>query len=408
MRKRVESAISLFVALFFVLLIVPFISINAKAAGTVDDFVERCYTVTLDRGSDPDGFADWKGQLLNGKAVGVHVAYGFLFSKEYTQKNKSNEDYVTDLYMLFMGREPDEAGFNDWVGQLNDGKSRVEVFAGFANSIEFYNICDEYGITAGYYVIGYDRDKINKVNLFVERLYLTCLARRGDREGQRNWVNKLLNKEITGAKCAHDFLFSAEYSNFGLTDYEFLWDLYIAMMGREPDEGGYYNWVNALAHDMTRDELFENFVKSQEFANLCNSYGIDRGDYTATNRGYNLDRMKLVDDNGIIIYVLSDVTTTDYQTKISYEIQNNTSLDLRFQVENTSVNGYIVDGYMYQQVSPGEKAVTSLTFSNDSLRSIGVNSYRDFKEIELKIYAMDNSYGRVWESGICSYTTTPR
>ena len=409
MRKRVESAISLFVALFFVLLIVPFISINAKAAGTVDDFVERCYTVTLGRGSDPDGFADWKSQLTNGKAVGVHVAYGFLFSQEYTKKNKSNEDYVTDLYMLFMGREPDEAGFNDWVGQLEAGKSRTEVFAGFANSVEFFNICDEYGITAGYYVVGYDRDKINKVNLFVERLYMTCLFRRGDRDGQKNWVNKLMNREITGAKCAHDFLFSAEYNNFGFDDYLFLYDLYIAMMGREPDEGGFNNWVNAIEHDMTRDELFENFVKSQEFANLCNGYGIDRGDYTATNRGYNPDRLRIVDNNGIVIYVLSDITYSDYEIQLKYEIQNNTSQDLRFYVTDTSINGYMVNGYMSsQQVSPGKKAVVSVSFSNDSLRQIGVHSYRDIKETELEFYAMDNSYSKVWESGVCSYISTPR
>ena len=126
-----------------VLSVITFPTLKAKAdepAKTVDDFVERCYTVTLDRPSDPDGFADWKDQLLNGRAVGIEVAYGFLFSPEYTQKNKSNEDYVTDLYMLFMGRTPDEEGYKDWVGQLNNGKSRLEVYAGFANDLEKFRL----------------------------------------------------------------------------------------------------------------------------------------------------------------------------------------------------------------------------------------------------------------------------
>lgn len=284
MEKKIKCLFCVLSAILLVMSMLPFFTITAKASGTVDDFVERCYTVTLDRGSDPDGFADWKGQLLNGKAVGVHVAYGFLFSEEYTTKNKSNEDYVKDLYMLFMGREPDEAGFNDWVGQLNDGKSRVEVYAGFANSQEFYNICSDYGITAGRFVVGYDRYQVNNVNLFVERLYKTCLGRRGDKDGQRNWVEKLLKREITGVECARSFIQSSEYVNKGLTDDEYVENLYIAMMGRNSDAGGKANWVNGLSSgSKTRDEVFEGFANSSEFGTICANYKIEKGSYKAQN-----------------------------------------------------------------------------------------------------------------------------
>ena len=119
-------ALSVIMSLLMLISVINFPMLKAKAAGGVDGFVERCYTVTLDRGSDAAGFADWKDQLLNGKSVGVNIAYGFLFSQEYKNKNKSNDAYVKDLYKLFMDREPDEAGFNDWVGKLNEGKSREE------------------------------------------------------------------------------------------------------------------------------------------------------------------------------------------------------------------------------------------------------------------------------------------
>ncbi|MBR6383018.1 MAG: DUF4214 domain-containing protein [Lachnospiraceae bacterium] len=279
-------------ALLLTIMNIPII--KAKASGTVDDFVERCYQVTLDRNSDPDGMADWKGQLLNGEAVGVHVAYGFLFSAEYTKKNKSPEDYVTDLYMLFMGREPDEAGFEDWVGQLKDGKSRVEVFAGFANSQEFYNICESYGITCGRFVVGKDRIQVNNVNLFVERLYKITLGRIGDKDGQRNWVEKLINKQITGSECARAFIFSQEYTNKGLSDEEFVENLYLAMMGRPSDAGGKENWLNALASGKTRDEVFAGFANSTEFANICATYKIDKGTYTAKEIGKELQKTREV------------------------------------------------------------------------------------------------------------------
>ncbi len=289
MRKTATNKIRLLSVVLSLLMVLSVISLPTlkpkAAAGTIDDFVERCYTVTLGRGSDPDGFADWKGQLTNGQAVGVHVAYGFLFSPEYTKKNKSPEDYVTDLYMLFMGREPDEAGFADWVGQLKDGKSRVEVFAGFANSQEFYNICESYGITAGRFVVGYDRYQVNDVNLFVERLYKVCFNRIGDRGGQRDWVEKLIGKQITGSECARNFIQSREYENLGLSDSDYVENLYIALMGRASDAPGKADWLTKLANGMTRDEVFAGFVNSVEFDGICKKYNIERGTYTATKKG---------------------------------------------------------------------------------------------------------------------------
>ncbi len=280
------KVLSIALAIIMIFSMISFPSLNAKAAaGTIDDFVERCYVVTLGRPSDEDGFNDWKGQLTGGQAVGVHVAYGFLFSPEYTKQNKNNEDYVTDLYKLFMGREPDTDGFKDWVGQLEAGKSRTEVFAGFANSLEFYNICESYGITAGRWVNGYDRYQVNNVNLFVERLYKVCFGRIGDLGGQKNWVEKLLNKQITGSECARSFIQSTEYKNLGLSDEDYVENLYISLMGRPSDAEGKANWISALASGKTRDEVFAGFVNSPEFANICNTYKIDKGSYTAKDIG---------------------------------------------------------------------------------------------------------------------------
>ncbi len=340
MRKTVTMRKRVFVialALLMIISMISFTTFKVKAAGTVDDFVERCYLVTLGRGSDPDGFADWKNQLLNGKAVGIEIAYGFLFSTEYTKKNKSNADYVTDLYMLFMGREPDEDGFNDWVGRLDAGKSRLEVFAGFANSQEFYNICDSYGITAGRFVSGYDRATINNVNLFVERLYKTCLGRIGDKDGQKNWVEQLIKKQITGSECARRFIFSQEYTNKGLSDEEFVENLYLAMMGRSSDAEGKANWISALANGKTRDEVFSGFVNSVEFANICATYKIDKGSYTAKdigtqrqNKKYRVCRRE---------YSNGDYTIIDYK-----DGGNESTLEARYDKNgNFRANEYIYE-----------------------------------------------------------------
>nr|MCR4930596.1 DUF4214 domain-containing protein [Lachnospiraceae bacterium] len=69
MRKKKANTtrvLSVVLSLLMLLSVISFPTLKANAEGGVDGFVERCYTVTLDRGSDPDGFADWKSQLLNG------------------------------------------------------------------------------------------------------------------------------------------------------------------------------------------------------------------------------------------------------------------------------------------------------------------------------------------------------
>lgn len=281
------KVVSILISLLMVISSISFPTLNVKAAGMVDDFVERCYMVTLGRGSEPGGFAYWKGLLTDGKSVGTNVAYGFLFSQEYTNKRKNNKDYVTDLYHLFMGREPDANGYNYWMSQLNSGKSREEIFAGFANSQEFYNICSSYGITAGWYKVGYDINQVNNVNLFVERLYKTCLGRIGDMGGQKNWVEMLLNKQISGSECARSFIQSDEYEALGLNDADYVENLYLALMGRTSDASGKTGWLNALENGMTRDEVFSGFVNSSEFASICNTYKINKGTYTAKNKGTN-------------------------------------------------------------------------------------------------------------------------
>lgn len=284
-KKYFTNQICILLSFLMILSLTILPPLKAKAAGgTIDDFVERCYTVTLDRGSESEGFEYWKNMLLNGESVGINIAYGFLFSEEYTKKNKSNEEYVNDLYALFMGREKDDDGFNYWMNKLDSGASRLEVFSGFANSVEFYNICKSYGITAGWFVVGHDRNQVNNVNLFVERLYKICLGRIGDQGGQRNWVESLLSKQITGVECARRFIQSSEYIGKMLNDDEYVENLYLAMMGRTSDEEGKAYWLSEIrTGNLTKDEVFEGFANSTEFGKICNSYGIDKGTYTATS-----------------------------------------------------------------------------------------------------------------------------
>ena len=111
-----------------------------------EGFVRRLYNICLDREPDAAGLADWVSQLTSGSTDGASVAYGFIFSQEFKDKNYCNTHYATYLYRAFLGREPDQAGLEYWEDLMNTGKTREEIFNGFIGSTEFTNLCNDYGI----------------------------------------------------------------------------------------------------------------------------------------------------------------------------------------------------------------------------------------------------------------------
>ena len=109
-------------------------------------FATRLYTTCMKRDPDQSGLMAWARQLANLKDTGTNAAHGFFFSEEFLAQDISDSEFVTRLYLTFMGRNPDYGGKKAWVEQLQAGVSREEVFQGFAQSDEFGNICAQYGI----------------------------------------------------------------------------------------------------------------------------------------------------------------------------------------------------------------------------------------------------------------------
>ncbi len=283
-KRKAMSVISVLLSLIMILTIVnlPAGVVRAKN-DKIGDFVTRCYRIGLGREPDKDGFKYWTTALKKGETCGAYVGYGFIFSDEYTKAKKNDSQYVDDLYQMFLGRKADSKGKKDWVNRLKNGESREAIYAGFANSKEFFKLCQDYGITAGWFLTDKDINQGKNINLFVDRLYTLCLDRKGDYFGQMDWVTKLSSGAITGSDCAHGFVFSKELTGKKLADDAYVNLLYGAIMGREPDEVGFMNWVDSLQSGTTRDEVFAGFVNSTEFGKICKKYGIKKGSYVPTD-----------------------------------------------------------------------------------------------------------------------------
>ncbi len=121
--------------------------ISAGSSEQVEAFVSRFYQVCLDRQADQAGLNKWVEDLLSGAKTGADVAKGFLFSKEFTDKNLDNASFLTIAYRAFFNREPDAEGYDVWLKKLNNGTSRTTVIDGFSQSQEFAQLCSSFGIT---------------------------------------------------------------------------------------------------------------------------------------------------------------------------------------------------------------------------------------------------------------------
>ena len=254
----------------------PTVTVNR---GAVEGLVSRFYTNLLGRQPDSNGLNYWTNLLINGETVGSCAAYGFVFSDEMNARNLDNQQFITVLYTTFLNREPSWDDINYWSNVMNQGASREAIFASLANSDEFGSLCGSAGIASGYYQVGAEIYSQTQVNAFVNRLYISCLGRAGDRGGMEYWVKALLSHQLTGAQAANNFIFSPEFTGFNVSPEDYVRVLYRAFMGRDAasDPNGLNYWVGKINSGASRRSVFTGFVNSNEFSSICSSYGIVRG-----------------------------------------------------------------------------------------------------------------------------------
>jgi RHS repeat-associated protein len=111
-----------------------------------DQFVANLYYVVFNRAPDASGlqakdnnlrqaFAQGQAQFL---AEVKAVAAAFFDAPDYAARNRSDQDYVTDLYKAYLNRVPSQGEVNAWVAAIAT-HGRLAVRVGFADSGEFAN-----------------------------------------------------------------------------------------------------------------------------------------------------------------------------------------------------------------------------------------------------------------------------
>ncbi|MBR6959957.1 MAG: DUF4214 domain-containing protein, partial [Clostridiales bacterium] len=110
----------------------------------VENFVDRLYTNILGRHVDANNAL--VAGILNDSIDAEYAAENLLNSAEFTNRNVSNTEFVKILYRVFLDREADTAGLNNWVNALNNGTSRAQLIDTFEDIAAWDNLCAFYAI----------------------------------------------------------------------------------------------------------------------------------------------------------------------------------------------------------------------------------------------------------------------
>lgn len=261
-------------------------------------FVYRMYKVVLGREPDPAGLEMWVSQLNSGRMTAADIVTRFFWSAEYTGKGKTSAEIVDDCYNAMLGRGADPGGKAHWKERLDVGMTPAAVCRGFVGSAEFSTLCAKYGIRPGTINLSLARDQNYERTYFVYRLYQNCLGRNPDTAGLEHWCG-VLARGGSGTQVARGFIFSEEAWNQHLTNSSFVTMLYSTILGRSPDTAGLNDWTNKLNYSSSREYLLNGFMFSAEFRQQCARAGIQLGgridepDYTVSWQ-YNIQVLRLV------------------------------------------------------------------------------------------------------------------
>ena len=243
-----------------------------------EDFIERLYVVALGRPSEKEGKEFWMDMVKNHGFTGADCARAFLMSDEFRGLKRTDEEFLSVLYFTFFDRDPkdDKAGHDFWLDSIKKA-GRDNAIEGFINSPEWCDLCAFYNVKSGAPTAKATVASSN-ATLFATRLYTECLGRDPEDEGLKFWALSLTNLEVSGYDAAKLFFTSPEFVGFNTTDDEFIARLYLTFMGREKDTDGMNYWKSRLKGGSSRDQIIKEFAMSPEFTDICNTYGIERGD----------------------------------------------------------------------------------------------------------------------------------
>ncbi len=222
-----------------------------QAGRTLDIFRDRRLFVTAQyrdffyREGEASGIAYWAGQIDSGALSRGQLIETFFSSPEF----QGTIAPVARLYFAYFLRIPDFAGLQFWIENYRTTKNLDGISAYFERSSEF---ASRYGALDN--------------GQFVDLVYQNLLGRAPDPGGRAFWTGELDSGSRTRGQVMLWFSESNEYRALTASEV-YVTMMYVGMMRRVPDPGGFSFWVDYLDRGNPGLALIDGFLYSTEYRN---------------------------------------------------------------------------------------------------------------------------------------------
>jgi hypothetical protein len=206
-------------------------------------FSMQQYRDFLNREGDAGGITFWTDRVNGAVSSRGQVVESFFTSEEF----QNTVAPVTRLYFAYFLRIPDYTGLQFWINYYKAGNSLNAISNFFAASPEF---------TATYGAL----TNAQYVNL----IYQNVLGRAPDSGGLAFWLNELDTAARTRGQVMLAFSESPEYRGTS-NNMVYVTMMYVGMLRRAPEQGGFDFWVNYLATGNSGLNLINGFLGAPEY-----------------------------------------------------------------------------------------------------------------------------------------------
>src|SRR5690554_1461850 len=228
--------------------------------------VARLYAGLLETTPSDQLIELWRSQYDTALAL-TDKALTFLGQAGLPDPDSDPDAFFSQLYLDVLGREADDDGLAYWTGLLEQGRALSELLIEFTSSEEARDALQSLLETA-LQGIDYSLPPGNGLSSedSVDSIYRAILGREPDAEGRDYWIERLDAQDDPDDLSAliESFLVSDEFqqANAELTDADYLAMLYLQVLGRVADSGGFAYWQGVLEQGGDRATVAEAFIES--------------------------------------------------------------------------------------------------------------------------------------------------
>jgi RHS repeat-associated protein len=251
------------------------VTIASGDAQRLSRFVYNLYYGALQRDPTSQELTDTVNQLAAAGAqsqsqlltVASQITRSLFTATNYeTSPYRSDAQYVTDLYYVYLQRAPDDGGLGWWTPQA--AGSRVNVCNAFEASGEFQTL------VATLYGTAVSDDQ--RTEHFINNFYLGARgtsATSAELQQQRDALNAAAAQGVsqvqTQAEIFGRSLFAGQVNDSSISNTQYVANLYEAFLQRGPDAGGLGWWSSQASVGQGRQNVLNAFAACDPFRELA-------------------------------------------------------------------------------------------------------------------------------------------